>query len=983
MRRTLPSLLMAIVILALPSPARAQPALTFRFDNAPILDAPLQFHFERDAVALSPDGSLIPIDQPRYREPTLLAPHSAFTTDPDTFATPAVNILATGFAADGITPIWLIADFGQIRLRIYVGSMTSTPYEYSMAYNGNKAAQMDVLVESIDNVGNEAWRPVSAAICHGFIVMQCNVAVPGPAGWNSNRIGFLTCRISDLGGPKSHWWRRHAVSDPLSPQPSGVGLGAFWSLSSWWSTQRDGTAPTKAWIAATDYHAAPLKDGGAYMVFPIQRSSAGSGDWTASPVVELPGRWHDPTNTSHAHTIGITKFGTSGLLAIGSRGDSVGNAVNYAWTIPNESHYALGSTPNASAFNWRTAGPIWTGPAVVHGNLDPSLANLQTRMKGNQFVGIAPGPADGTFMVGGDEVSEPLWITSSPSSQASPLAFTAPYGIVQTAPLIAPGHDGPWRHYLIFHIHTPYPNALGGPYIAQMSPSQKDADGWANQRILYSPDGMRWAQVWTHYEGNQASPWLADNRIWVGSYGKYTGAGIRSIPVPDLVSASPLTIAPGGRNAAFANPAYFDNGLGVAIQANPSLPPSIPDPPCAGPWYRIENNPPTPLTGSYQLGRLRLAGGIPADVREVSVKFWVRHDTPDESGRADSLSIMSALRSSDAAGSAQTVRSSAASTSIDISTSGAWVPVVLITDLSVWAQPEDWTAAGGVLDLVLTSAWNIEGPASFYLAIESVSWEPSPPYPAAVETTLPDEQAWIDGFDGSGSWTVFVSGIVPPAAWDGSVSGPDSAEKPLFSIVSQTGQSWIDVLAERTQGAVVLRSGGIGAGDGMERMITFNWMAGSPIHLAVTRCDEWNGFIVRGTIGNAPIRSSFPIYATFDSPAGSVRFGSGDGTKVTALDVFGGAIAPGEATESDVRAVIQSLPMLRGQPMPGMTGDCSDMSVGDCHADFDGSGFIDTDDFDAFVQAFELGTDDADFDHSGFVDTDDFDGFVRAFIAGC
>ncbi len=57
--------------------------------------------------------------------------------------------------------------------------------------------------------------------------------------------------------------------------------------------------------------------------------------------------------------------------------------------------------------------------------------------------------------------------------------------------------------------------------------------------------------------------------------------------------------------------------------------------------------------------------------------------------------------------------------------------------------------------------------------------------------------------------------------------------------------------------------------------------------------------------------------------------------------------------------------------------------VNHCPADFDKSGFVDTDDFDAFVHAFEAGTDDADFDGSGFVDTDDFDAFVHAFEAGC
>ncbi|MCG3121776.1 MAG: hypothetical protein GIKADHBN_00147 [Phycisphaerales bacterium] len=54
-----------------------------------------------------------------------------------------------------------------------------------------------------------------------------------------------------------------------------------------------------------------------------------------------------------------------------------------------------------------------------------------------------------------------------------------------------------------------------------------------------------------------------------------------------------------------------------------------------------------------------------------------------------------------------------------------------------------------------------------------------------------------------------------------------------------------------------------------------------------------------------------------------------------------------------------------------------------CPADFDGSRFVDTDDFTAFVLAFEAGTDDADFDGTGFVDTDDFTAFVHAFEAGC
>ncbi|HLO39816.1 MAG TPA: endonuclease/exonuclease/phosphatase family protein [Phycisphaerales bacterium] len=54
-----------------------------------------------------------------------------------------------------------------------------------------------------------------------------------------------------------------------------------------------------------------------------------------------------------------------------------------------------------------------------------------------------------------------------------------------------------------------------------------------------------------------------------------------------------------------------------------------------------------------------------------------------------------------------------------------------------------------------------------------------------------------------------------------------------------------------------------------------------------------------------------------------------------------------------------------------------------CPADFDKSGFVDIEDYDAFVEAFEAGTDDADFDKSGFVDIVDFSEFVLRFEIGC
>ncbi len=67
----------------------------------------------------------------------------------------------------------------------------------------------------------------------------------------------------------------------------------------------------------------------------------------------------------------------------------------------------------------------------------------------------------------------------------------------------------------------------------------------------------------------------------------------------------------------------------------------------------------------------------------------------------------------------------------------------------------------------------------------------------------------------------------------------------------------------------------------------------------------------------------------------------------------------------------------------GVTGGYWAGAIIACPADYDHTGFVDTDDFTSFVTDFETGVDAADFDKSGFVDTDDFTAFVLAFEAGC
>lgn len=54
-----------------------------------------------------------------------------------------------------------------------------------------------------------------------------------------------------------------------------------------------------------------------------------------------------------------------------------------------------------------------------------------------------------------------------------------------------------------------------------------------------------------------------------------------------------------------------------------------------------------------------------------------------------------------------------------------------------------------------------------------------------------------------------------------------------------------------------------------------------------------------------------------------------------------------------------------------------------CPTDIDNSGFVDIEDFTAFVNIFEAGCQNADFDGTGFVDLDDYSAFIQRFESGC
>ncbi|MBX7106720.1 MAG: S8 family serine peptidase [Gemmataceae bacterium] len=124
-------------------------------------------------------------------------------------------------------------------------------------------------------------------------------------------------------------------------------------------------------------------------------------------------------------------------------------------------------------------------------------------------------------------------------------------------------------------------------------------------------------------------------------------------------------------------------------------------------------------------------------------------------------------------------------------------------------------------------------------------------------------------------------------------------------------------------------------------------------------------------VNNDGLKSSSPIWLSMVEKSGKVKLKAGvHAIRVEFFEHTGSA------------GLIVSL---EGPGMPKAVIPASKFSrdPAPCPADFDGSGFLDIDDFDAFVAAFEAGDESADFDGSGFVDIEDYDAFVAAFEAGC
>ncbi len=249
-------------------------------------------------------------------------------------------------------------------------------------------------------------------------------------------------------------------------------------------------------------------------------------------------------------------------------------------------------------------------------------------------------------------------------------------------------------------------------------------------------------------------------------------------------------------------------------------------------------------------------------------------------------------------------------------------------------------------------------PVAYYTAI------------AAAATTT----AFNDNFQTNQGWVATVSGATS-GGWQravpngGGVRGDPATDYDGSGMcyVTQNGAGDTDV----DGGSVLLTSPTLNASAGEAFLSYARWYdntgsgtgADPNNDLFVVEVSNNNGssWVNLETVGPAVESTGGWYYKTFKLSS-KLALTSTMKVRFTASDLNSGSVV--EAGVDAVKLVVVT--------------DC-----GSCPADFDHSGFVDFEDYNAFVAAFEAGTDDADFDGSGFVDIEDFVAYVGAFEAGC
>lgn len=191
----------------------------WKFNNGARLDQGLSMSFSRGVATKDPLGVAVAAGTPRYARRSILcgAPNVTAVSNAESGSW---NVMTTGVAADGSTPVLCLAHITSGKLHVFQSSIVidgsgNSTYVYDMT--AGTSTYPDALKESADKnddglgtAGNFNFKPNGSVCYYGRIDLLCSVAYRDTSpttAWRRNRVGVMSCNVEDLSGAKSGWKR--------------------------------------------------------------------------------------------------------------------------------------------------------------------------------------------------------------------------------------------------------------------------------------------------------------------------------------------------------------------------------------------------------------------------------------------------------------------------------------------------------------------------------------------------------------------------------------------------------------------------------------------------------------------------------------------------------------------------------------------------------------------------------------------------------
>lgn len=894
------------------------PPLVFRFDGGFEASPGLGFTLSRPVATVDPGGRVIGADEPRYDVRRSIA---GATMIEDVRASPwNTKVLGSGLGHDGVTPVLVLWESSTSNLDVFMVAGDELMAAEAGAPGRNRTVCKGYL-NAPDlfrgAIAGRAYAPEAGAVCHGLIVLLCTVSVyeASTQAWRQEAVALAASQ--DDGAT----W---ALLYEDAPAQVGVDRAREWSMQNFWTFER-GVAPTEAYFVATDYRSKPDTTGGRVVMIRARRASAGAG-WMIDPGATVYST--ESTAGQHVHTPAVVPFGEGGLRVVVAVGD-------------NSTFNRIVSLTRGDDVYWDVDG--WTVDEAYHGWAGNPGSN------GNQFIGCAPMADPNEVIAGSDLTGEQLMRLRAGDGAHPDHGRLYGWGMSEGF-----GCQN-------FVVRTPTPER-GGPYVAKYEPSVSMIGDPGSYRILYSPDGERWAPIFAPGGSSGWSMALHGPHVYID--GTAGVVGVRRVMVPEIRTGRPLVIGPGAMQRLTTAPTVVGQSNGkVTVLSRDAEGKWVdggvaldPQPPSAGPVYRVdtwETDPGVlagdllPLGGKKNFGQVLGTGNF-------AIRYWVMNASratgarPNFQLRSDTANLW--------------YNRTAAATVTD-----GWQPVMMAGSTPPLADQN--------LRIRIRSGQTAAVTQSFYLAHDVVSEGiDSPGYPPPADasgqgTRYPDEIGVIDGFVCGDRWTITLACQVPEDSWDRFLTGTPSRMH-VATLVGEPGD-WIHLFVDLFQNRVVAYVYEEGEYVGAMRGPVSFWHRESPILISLAQPGDGTG--LQATISSGGVTAAlaqkyapFPLMTKvrprrilMGDPTGE----SGDSvtSRVSPMLWWGGRIDPQRAlSESERVGVLSTLGFLPEEEREGHA-----------RGDVDGNGIVDARDVAAWREAWVRGERSADVNRDGRGDWSD------------